>query len=663
MKYFSMIAFLFFMFSCYGWGYALVSGAPNRDKDSFAFLSVIGIACLVFIGGVLNLVRLAYPAALKTLLLLGLVFFAISYFASAKMWLSRRRAGSLINAEALKAISGNALPIVILAISVGFFSWALLPAGAFNYDDDFLTYIPRSLRMLQTGTMTGDPFELLGKDIGAHAFLHGFVLLGFPIEYLLGFDAVFSFALAGMLLIAIGNKFNLHCSYTAFALLGFIVINPQAVNISALYTGSAMILGILIASCLLLDQIFKSRSDVLPCFSIGILGLLIAGAIAIKTSFASYVSAYFAVFFVGLLLIANDKRKVLKIGGLVILSTLLALLPWLALHAGNYASSIEELLDPSTAAVVDKGALPVRNIIPLFSANNLFYGNSYLSYGIIVLMLLALGSYGLMIAFGKRAALTLRGYFLVAAASCTAGIVSYFFNALYTNPQSAVRYSCPVLIAALPFAWLAASTNVPDPERPEKLNGGYGSKMTIMIFLSTLIVFLFFSNFISRVERAFYRHTTLSFPVTDSYMERIRYTTSPEAMKLMREIQFRTQPEQKILAWVDMPGNLDFSRNEIYAVGAQGLRNPWVDMPLNGNISDMIQYLKGMGIRYIIFEYSDIYGRVDIYRNWIASEPKTRFKTGVKALYFRKMLALMMKEGGYLYNANGIVLLDLQEFV
>lgn len=181
-----------------------------------------------------------------------------------------------------------------------------------------------------------------------------------------------------------------------------------------------------------------------------------------------------------------------------------------------------------------------------------------------------------------------------------------------------------------------------------------------MLSMFLLVVILFFNNFISRIERAYYQHMTLSYPVRDGYIERIRATTSSDAKQVIREIQYMTQPAQKILAWIDMPGHLDFSRNEIYAVGPQGLRNRWVDMPLNGNVNDMVQYLKGQGIHYIMWEYNDNYGRVNTYRRWSSSTVEYR-STGEKALYFRNMLALIMNGGSILYNANGIALFDLQQ--
>lgn len=661
MKYFAIIAFVFLLFACYGWGYALTRWVAIRDKDYFAFLSVVGVASLIFLGGVLNLVRLAYPAALGMLLLSGLTFFVIRCLENAKIWLATWRTGSLVNPENLKSMAGDALPIAILITAVGFYALTLLPAAAFNYGDDFQIYIPRPLRMLQTGTMTGDPFEILGIDLGAHAFLHGFVLLWFPIEYLLGFDAVFSFALTGLLLIAIGKKFNLHWSYTTLVLAGFIVINPQAVNISALYTGSAIILGILFASCYLFDQMEKLRSDGAQMVSSGILGLFLAGAIALKTSFVSYAFAYSTFFFIGLLLISKDKRKALKICSLVMLSAFVALLPWLALHAHNYASAIHAVLHPSIVAVDNEAHLPKGNITQLFSTKNLFYGGSFLSYGIIVLMLSVVGSYTLFNIFGNKITPSQRGYLLVAAASCAAGTISYFFNSFVAAPEMSVRYSCPILIATLPFAWLAAPMAVSNTAHPVKLMNLPGIKVAMMLSMPLLIIILFWSNFISRIERAYYQHMTLSFPISDTYIEYNHYVASPDAKQAIRKIQHKAQPAQKILAWIFMPGHLDFSRNEIYSVNAVGLVNPWIDMPLNGNVNDMVQYLKEQGIRYIMWEYKGNYDMVKMYRRDL-SNPFDGYKTqGERALYLRRMLSLIMNGGSLLYYANNIVLFDLQQ--
>lgn len=663
MKYLSITAFALLLFACYGWGYALIRWTAIRDKDGFAFLSVVGIACLVFLGGVLNLVRFAYPVVLSILLLAGLIFFVIHCSENAKMWLATWRAGNLLSPKKLKFTAGHFLPAGILITAACFYALTLLPVAAFShYSDDSITYIPRSLRMVQTGTIAGNPFGLLGMDLGAQAFLNGFILIGFPIEYLGGFDAVFSFALAGLLLIAFGKKFNLHWIYTVFALLGFMVINPQSSNLSALYTGSAIILGILFASCRLIDQMGKPGINAIPKISVWILGVLFACLIALKTSFASYAVTYFTFFFTGLLLASKNKLAILKLCRIFTLAAFLALLPWLALHADNFASVIHAASHQSTVAFKYGTHMRNSNISILFTTGSLRQGGSYLSYGMIVLMLFMMGCYSLFNTFGNRFSPSQRGYFLVASASCMAGVVNYFFNGFVVPPPPAVRYSIPVFLASLPFAWLVASMAVSNTQHPAKSPNLTGMKMALVLSMPLLIAILFWNNFVSRIEQAYYQHMSLPNSVSDSSIEHYKFIASPDERKRIRGIQYLTQPAQKIFAWIAMPAHLDFSRNEIYSFSALSLLDPWVNIPLNGNVNDMVQYLRGRGIRYIMWEYgNESMVLEERHRQWLLS-PVDKYRImGERALYLSRMLPLIMKGGSFLYNADGMVLFDLQQ--
>lgn len=662
MKYLSVVAYALFLCACYGWGYALVRRTGIRDKDDFAFLSVVGIACLIFIGGMLNLARLAYPATLILLLLVGLGFFLIKPIANIKAWLATSRKVSLIDPVRFKSISGYALPVGILVIAVGFYAFTLLPTAAMNFGDDFNTYIPRPLRMLQTGTLAGGPYEVLGTDtLGAQAFLQGFMLLGFPIEYLQGFDAVFGFALTGMLLIAIGKKFNLHGFYVALPLIGLIVINPQTVNISPVYLGSAFILGIAFACCQLLEQMENPEGGTIPLMTAGIIGLLLAGLLELKNTFLIYALAYFGLLFIGLILLSKNRRAILKTGGLAMSTALLAMLPWLALYAGNLVSAVHIALRPSAARAANSFNSFQGHISSLFSAEDTPYGGSALSYGIIVLMLALIGLYGLFKIRGGRVAPNRRGYMLVATASCMAGALSFFFFGLIISPVVVVRYSCPVLIATLPFAWLAVSIADPDSLHAARLPRFPGIKTAMALAMPLLVVVLFWNNFVERVQRAYYLHITLPFHVDFSkYIEINRYLLSSDLKQQIRGIQYTTQPGQKILAWIPEPMHLDFSRNEIYSIMYTSLLNPWLDMPLNGDTKAMAGFLKGQGIRYILWKEDD--GSLERGINKGLSSPYAVYRRiAERQAYLRKMLASIMNGGSYLYNQDGMVLFDLQQ--
>jgi len=662
MTFISIIAFTLLMLACCGWGYAIVRHIPNLDDTSFAYLSIVGISILIFLGGVLNLVQLAFPIALGILFIIGLVYFLIYCSNNINVWQTNWRTNDMIVTQEPKASYWRFLPIGILFIAVSFYAFTLLPSPVFNINDDFYTYLPRPLRMLQTGTLAGNPFDVLGKDtMGAQAFLQGFVLLGFPIEYLMGFDAVFSFALTGLLLIAIGKRIGLHWIYMVFALLAFLVINPQTVNISVVYLGSAMILGVLLATYYLLDQLENINGNAIPITTAVILGFLLASLIALKGTFISYALSYFAIFFSGLLLLSKDKPRILRLCGFVVLGAFIALLPWILLHAPHYATVFQKTLLPTTNTAVNHSSIIRGNPSVLFSSANLLYGNSFFSYGIIVMILAAAGAYSLSNIMGDKVTPMQRGYLLIAAASCVAGIISYFFFGLIFFAEQSVRYSCPILIAALPFSFMAISMSTPISFAPSKVITLPRIKSPAILLIPLIVIISFWGNFSDRIERAYNQHMTLSFPVADDYINFSHNASSSNAQQRIRGIQYKAAPAQKILAWIPTPMHLDFSRNEIYSIMSSGLSTSWMGMPLNGNPEEMAQYFKAQGIRYILWKYNENDALGITYRRWMKSPIRGYRKAAERGLYLRNMLATLMNGGNYLFRENDIMLFDLQQ--
>src|SRR5207248_5103204 len=92
---------------------------------------------------------------------------------------------------------------VLLALFGGAAACVLLvPTTLFNAGDDFYTYIPRAVRMVRTGSVSGSPFDAIGLDsLGSQSFFHGFFLHQLKVDWLNGFDAVACFA-AGLLFVA-----------------------------------------------------------------------------------------------------------------------------------------------------------------------------------------------------------------------------------------------------------------------------------------------------------------------------------------------------------------------------------------------------------------------------------------------------------------------------
>src|SRR5580704_12490496 len=170
----ALVVFATFTFMLYGWGWAarrLLRAKPTTWPATAAS----GMAALVFLGGVLNLARIAYPWALGCVAGAGVGLGAV---AIAKGERPRISLGPLAVAVAV---------LVFVAVTQ-------LPPRAYNFHDDYQKYFVHPVRMLETGTVFGSPLNDIGLDtLGGQAFLDGFAVRFFPIRYINGVDAAFAF--------------------------------------------------------------------------------------------------------------------------------------------------------------------------------------------------------------------------------------------------------------------------------------------------------------------------------------------------------------------------------------------------------------------------------------------------------------------------------------
>lgn len=170
--------------SLYGWGVA-ARRFTNAREGGWATTIALGLAALLFAGGLAALARIAYAPALWALALAGLVPCA---------WRPARRRPVL--PAGVSARLELALAALVIAAAAGFAIATQLPPRAFNFHDDFEKYFAFPVRLLATGTLAGAPLNALGAEtLGGISLLHGMVLSAFPIRYINGVDAVFGLLL------------------------------------------------------------------------------------------------------------------------------------------------------------------------------------------------------------------------------------------------------------------------------------------------------------------------------------------------------------------------------------------------------------------------------------------------------------------------------------
>ncbi len=279
------VVLLAFLASAFGWGQ--LPHLLGRIRAEGLFLSTTyGLAIIILLGGILNAAGLASSAGLLVIFFAGLCFSL--YFAICRLNVHRASNAGESRTQWPRIAAVWAMPVLIGIFLVV----TLLPSQVYNAHDDFQSYFPRPIRMLQTGSIGGNPFDFLGVDsLGAHGFLQGFWVLWLPVEYINGFDAVCCVFLAAALIVELSIRFRLHWLFAVCAVLAFIVPNTQAVNTSALYSGSVIMVSLIITGVLLVDSLAKDdlRSTVVITI---VHGILLASLFLLKNTFAPFVALY-----------------------------------------------------------------------------------------------------------------------------------------------------------------------------------------------------------------------------------------------------------------------------------------------------------------------------------------------------------------------------------
>ena len=654
---------LVFALVCYGWGRWLTRLCYGKHtQPAPAFEIVLGIAVLAAVGGLLNLLHLARPASLYIVSAIGLVLSAafirqqaqsVASFSSSplggKLWRGTR-SGSLLAYT----------PHCVMWIAAAFFCINLLPAAALNRVDDMHTYLVRPIRMLQTGSIGGNAFDMLGLDsLGAQSFLQSFLLLASPLVWANAFDAVFCFALSGFLILTIAQQMNVQWHSSLLAIVAFISINPQLVNISALYSSTAIILGSFLACAKLVEAIQSNESAAHWKVCVP-LALLLAALLALKNTSVLLLAVQLPVFFAVLALTRPLRQRALAAAGVTAAGATLALLPWLAVTFGTYSFPVGwpgHDFAP-TALATKYPSLAAHDAASLFKMTRLFYGGDQLTYTSIALCVVFCGIAALVHRrFATAAALSAPAPAFAAAA--IGSFAAYLLNAHMNDAPAAVRYSCPMFLAIFPLAGLIlvplfalTPNSAPDaaPTPP------FLRIVPTLLPISVIILFLPVS--FTRFHQALNAKSVLSFPLLQGDLIYNRYAVAVGGPRA-RALQERTEPGETILAWIDQPFGLDFTRNRILNVCDPGLVNPLLRFPAGVTETELRQYFQSRGIRYILHQ-SEGAGRLSQgeLSRWLNGYPLHR-KIAEYHIYLKGALLNMCETSRLLYRDDQIALFDL----
>ena len=401
----SSLFIIVFSVSIHGWG-SLVSRICYRDnKVGFAYNCTLGIALLVVIGGFLNISQLAYPSVLHLLLYGGVILTVIAVIRHYRVPLKtdehvrmtgNRNAGTDKSTQSVRGFLAmdSVLFASVILVSFVFLAYNLMPSNSFNIHDDFQVYFVRPFRMLQTGTVGGDPFDVLGLDsLGSLSFIQAFTLLWRDARYLNASDAVVCFLLCIGLIIEVGRELKAKTFFILLAVAILFLINSQYANISSLYSGSLMLLGIAYSYLIFYrhGSLTKEPLKIVIISSLP-LSLIFVSLLSFKMTYIFII----ALFFITNILLGTvfnpDKKKILQLHVFCALFIILLIAPWVVIHLQKYFTLAHSFLgDISITGELSAGHFnrQIKSIVTagnskviseLLSANELFYGNTYRDY-------------------------------------------------------------------------------------------------------------------------------------------------------------------------------------------------------------------------------------------------------------------------------------------
>jgi len=607
-----------FCIALYGWGLLLhrITGYPVRNP---IMTVVIGLGVAIFLGGVFNLLRFAYGWAFDGLLLVGIVLVAV-------FWKLRPE---------LPRDKGEWLHVIILgllvAVIMGFTVITQLPPKAFNFHDDFETYFAHPVRMLQTGTLFGSPLSSIGSaTLGGQAVLHGIILNHFSIPYINGIDAVFGLFLCLTMSVSMIPLRATFLPVSIVCLLTVFFINPQYVNVSPLYIGSALMM----VSILLFSNTHKSegKADLPPPI---LIGLIYASLLAVKSSFLLFPLLHMCCLIIVLKLFGLDIRRLIRWSVNTSCMTLLFISPWILLHLPNYIRKSPFQTPPYATSIL----VGYPNLL---SNTPLFWGATLADYTFVGVAI-ALAVFAFLIWSYREQIHSRRIALAGLAASGAAIVVAYplmiFLGSLIAGYETELRYSIPFLIAGVPLIFpLDYLWSLKD--KP------FGFKYfisTVSLLLGVSIIFCFSQSLTDRIHQAYESGSILAFSELATSSQYINYNEEV----LYGDTKFRIAAAQEripsgeaVVVWVMTPFYLDYTRNIIFDAPG-GISSSWAYIP---------------DVNYFMFEYSGFAVRPLISHYAGTQSPYRLEQLGAKRyIIFLQYLDEIAKTADTLYNDGRIV--------
>jgi len=276
------------LLSYIGWGFAVNRLLLGPLRVHWSLQAVWGLAFTVAVGGVLNL-----SGMVSSTTILPYVFCGMAWFVRGKMRHAKLDSAALarIKAVFIPDWYTAALWLVLLpcvAADVLVWTWY----GDPNFADDLQSYFVYAERMVQAGSSGPDPFNtvLHLSSLGGHSFMEALLLPVASFRYLNLLDAGLGLVITLGLIHHAGGRAGLRTRQSVLLMLFVTILPLPHVSLTALRSGTAMLLGLALTAELLEAESRRGLKQSV------LMALILSALCCLKTTLIASTGGFFLAF-------------------------------------------------------------------------------------------------------------------------------------------------------------------------------------------------------------------------------------------------------------------------------------------------------------------------------------------------------------------------------
>jgi hypothetical protein len=575
------------LLSLIGWGKVLNHIFFPNQRIDWGQRAAWGLAFSILIGGILNATWTISQTTILFFLGLGLIYCLVD-LVNQRRSITNNLLQLLTESRKDKIILAG-LAIVSLLIFIQYAGWvytgrvnlaSMVYADGFNTSDDYHAYLVFPHKMLQLGSMGGDPFsERRIVSLGGQSFLHTLILSVLSDTNLNLIDPALSLIITIGLIIGFFKDNKASTRRVIFTILFVLLIAVPKANTTSIMLPVALFMSLF---RMLDSQEIDSNHWASNAF---IIALTSAALCTLKSSLIPACTIVFTLSYIGYYIGSKNKGKVFFEFILTTVLIGLFLLPWMI---SLYQSS-GTLLYPLLGKGYHASAYGIT-----FKSGSTFLGTAKTAIvafrGIYVFVLILLGCLSLSIRPLKLGNLPEDYLFSSrqAVVSMTIGaLLATVVVGVLTENADPFRYSFSHLFPAIIILIMVAMTDTGSLNK-----NGVANFFIVAVFCAGIVI----SDGWNITKQTY-----------SAYVKNIQFgLTNPSLVSAKQKSQYAALQQsipqgETVLSRLDVPFVLDFKRNQIFLADWPAGASLPPGIPVFKGGEALANYLVSQSIRYIAY--------------------------------------------------------------